>query len=55
MFLYNTSGGSFVKNPRDIYCTHVWYTVLPLVSWSYVGEISVLGHFNEKAPKAMKQ
>jgi len=28
----------------------VWYTVLPLVSLLNLGEISVLGHFDETAP-----
>jgi len=32
----------------------VWYTVLPLVSLSYIGEISVLGHFKD-LPGAYEQ
>jgi len=31
----------------------VWYTVLPLVSLSYLGEISDLGHLNETASDSL--
>ena len=39
----------YINTPRCTKYTQVWYTVLPLVSVSYVGEISVLGHFIEKS------
>ena len=39
----------YINTPRCTKYTQVLYTVLPLVSVSYVGEISVLGHFIEKS------
>ena len=38
-----TNGSCFINTPRCAYCMKVWYTGLPLVSLSYLGEISDLG------------
>ena len=40
------------NTPRVTTCSYERYPVLPLVSLSYLGEISVLGHANVSAPRS---